>query len=569
MMLFQTGERAHSLATMLANKLPIPSGFIVASQAFEAFVEENDIRESVESILKGQSFDSPKSLKAASTQIRRQILSGEFPTDIAHQILSMYIKLGEPRVMLFPSIALTKKDLENFTSPENALYGYQGDANLFEGIKELWSHFFDPQPLYYRLKHKKDHFTLPFAITVQSFPVAKVSGVMFTDDVTSHTKQTVLLKIVHGEGALIGELDGADYYWIKRGTGDVYKSSTDTQKTRIIFENGEEEQEKIPSSLSKKRKASQDLLVRLAKLAAKLQQHMFFPQQATFSFDGENVALIDTKPAPTHTGSIVAPSPVFTPSSKTMQPDPTKAGLVTLGLLHPLPLAAHAPKFNHISGHLLLESQYILSEFAGELTLQKQRLLTHELKRTISFITTHCKVDHGCIYTFPKAQSSLHHIEAQLTALQEIRQDFPLLPLLLVAETSEAQPYRFWNAQWNTRGFMRSSQIGHALLLNTPASIHELTQNQENGIDAVVVDVDQLDLFMHGGEEHTNKSSITPALMEQLQRILNWCQENGTVALFSSKRPVDYAMLNALAGEISIEWLTSEPLYGHLITQSA
>ncbi len=564
MMKIQTGTRAQSLAAMLAGKLPIPAGFIVAAGAFDAFVEHNEIDDAVEKILEGKSFDSPKDLKAISTQIKKRILSGEFPDDIAKQILTMYVKLGEPRVMLFPSISLSEKDFSSFTPVENTFFGYQGDANLFEGIKELWSHFFDPQPLYYRLKHKKAHFDLPFAITVQTLPIAKVSGVMFTDDLTSHTKQTVLVKIVYGEGALVGELDGADYYWIKRGTGEVYKSSTDAQKTRLIFADGEETHEKVPVTLLKKRKASQELLGLLGKLAHKLQQHSFFPQHASFSYDGKTLSLIETKAAPTHESpppsrAAIKPAPKHS--------EPTSNPLITLGLLHPVTLAAHIPSVSHIQGHLLLQPQYLLSQFDTDLSEQKKRLLVHELKRALTFTAQHCKADHGFIYSFPKTPSSPLHIDAQLVALQEIRQDFPMLPLLLTADPTGTQSYRLWVAQWNIHGFIRSSQIGHALLISTLAGIHTLDENSTIGIDAVVVDVDSLDHFIHGGVVNDAALHAAPALMEQLHRICEWSLQNGIQTIFSSKRAVDYAMLRELAGELSIEWITTDHTYSSVITQ--
>lgn len=561
-MKIQTGSRAHTLSAMLAAKLPIPAGFVIAAEAFDAFVEHNAIDTVVAEALQGKSFDSVKELKSISTQIKKRIRSGEFPDDIAKQILSMYVKIGQPRVILFPSITLAQKDLDSFTPGDTTFFGYTGDANLFEGIKELWSHFFDPAPLYYRLKHKKDHFDLPFAITVQSFPKAKVSGVLYTDDPTSHTKQTVLAKIVFGEGALIGELEGADYYWIKRGTGEVYKSSTDVQKTKIHFAHGEEETERLSKEQSKKRKASALLLEQLGKLANKLQQHAFFPQHAIFSFDGRTVSLIDTKAAPAHTHAPKTAQPVSEQASRSVQTKST--GSVTLGLMHPLTQASHVPTVSHLRGHLYIDPQYLLSQYEENLSEQKKRLLTHEVQRTVSFVAQHCKADHGFVYAFPKTPHSPSHLDAQLLALQVVRKNFPLLPLLLLADTTGTQPYRLWVATWNTHGFVRSSHIGHATLITTPAGVHALDESSSVGLDAVVVDVDRLDHFIHGGSVSDKEIQSTDALMQALQHICTWCNHNGIQAIFSSKRPVDYAMLKSLAADLSIEWVTTDRGYSLL-----
>jgi phosphoenolpyruvate synthase/pyruvate phosphate dikinase len=561
-MKIQTGSRAHTLAAMIAAKLPIPAGFVIAAEAFEAFVEHNAIDTIVSEALHGKSFDSAKELKSISTQIKKRILSGEFPHDIAKQILSMYVKLGEPRVILFPSITLAEKDFDSFTPGDTTFFGYSGDANLFEGIKELWSHFFNPAPLYYRLKHKKAHFDLPFAITVQTFPPAKVSGVLFTDDPTSHTKQTVLVKVVFGEGALVGNFDGADYYWIKRGTGEVYKSSADTQKTKIHFAHGDEEVERLSSVQSKKRKATPLLLEQLGKLANKLQQHAFFPQHATFSFDGRTLSLIDTKAAPAHAHTPRPAAPVPLKASAAARAKQTNS--VTLGLLHPLTQASHLPTVTHLSGHLYIQPQYLLSQYEENLSEQKKRLLIHEVARTVAFVAQHCKADHGFIYAFPKVPNSASHVEAQLQALQDVRQNFPLLPLLLVADTTGTQPYRLWVATWNTHGFVRSSHIRHATLITTPAGVHALDESSSVGLDAVVVDVDSLDHFIHGGGVSDKEIQSTDALVQALQRICTWCDHNGIQAIFSSKRPVDYAMLEQLAADLSIEWITTDRTYSLL-----
>nr|MBP9700414.1 hypothetical protein [Candidatus Woesebacteria bacterium] len=89
----QAGRKGSSLSAMLAAKLPIPPGFIVAAQAFEEFIAFNRLQEEIEQIITQSNAKSPSELAKSSKAIHRLIVHGEFPPELVSQILPMYLKI--------------------------------------------------------------------------------------------------------------------------------------------------------------------------------------------------------------------------------------------------------------------------------------------------------------------------------------------------------------------------------------------------------------------------------------------------------------------------------------------
>ena len=95
----KVGGKNASLGEMirnLANKnIKVPHGFAVTVEAFDAFIEENQLRDKIEKALADVDVSDIVSLRKTGSEIRKQISNGRFPVSVEKAILKSYYRLSE------------------------------------------------------------------------------------------------------------------------------------------------------------------------------------------------------------------------------------------------------------------------------------------------------------------------------------------------------------------------------------------------------------------------------------------------------------------------------------------
>src|SRR5688500_4542604 len=111
----QVGGKAASLARLAAAGLPVPGGFLVTTDAYRRFLEDNALEPLVREAV---ATDDPGQLARAAQTLREALLRGTMPADLAAEIRQAYAELGHPAVAVRSSA--TAEDL-----PERSFAGQQ------------------------------------------------------------------------------------------------------------------------------------------------------------------------------------------------------------------------------------------------------------------------------------------------------------------------------------------------------------------------------------------------------------------------------------------------------------
>ncbi|MEZ4726898.1 MAG: PEP/pyruvate-binding domain-containing protein [Caldilineaceae bacterium] len=95
----QVGGKNASLGEMVRELTPkgiqIPNGFAVTAQAYRAFLQYNELENEISHLLSGLDIHNVDDLLHRTAEIRRAILTGEFPADMRDEILACYHELSE------------------------------------------------------------------------------------------------------------------------------------------------------------------------------------------------------------------------------------------------------------------------------------------------------------------------------------------------------------------------------------------------------------------------------------------------------------------------------------------
>src|SRR5512134_1199421 len=90
----RAGGKGMNLAGLAQAGFPVPPGFIVATEAYRAFVDANRIQDRILAAVKAIAPDDPAGLDSASTQIAALFAQGDIPAGIADAIAAAYHNLA-------------------------------------------------------------------------------------------------------------------------------------------------------------------------------------------------------------------------------------------------------------------------------------------------------------------------------------------------------------------------------------------------------------------------------------------------------------------------------------------
>lgn len=298
------GGKGANLGEMTKSGFPVPPGFIVTSTAYYYFLAENKLRRKIKDILKTTNISDPNQLNQASQRIKKSIIRGKVPSDLAQQIISFYEKLSGAfkHSLVAVRSSGTAEDLPDasFAGQQETFLNVKGEANLINKVRQCWASLFTPRAIFYRQEKKFDHFKVGIAIPIQKMIQSQNSGVMFTIDPITNNKRKIIIEAIYGLGEMIVQGSvSPDHYEVNKSALKITNKLINRQEIQLIKVGSLNKQTKIKTKLQKKQKISNQKIIALAKLGKKLQQHYFFPQDVEWAIEKNKIYLLQTRPITT------------------------------------------------------------------------------------------------------------------------------------------------------------------------------------------------------------------------------------------------------------------------------
>ena len=298
------GGKGASLCRMSRAGLPVPEGFIVRSEMFNAFMEANGLWDYVFEKLGTIDFSSYASLIAVSAEIRRRIIDCPVPQDMAEDIVKHYSKIGSGREPVAVRSSGTAEDLDDasFAGQQETFLFVIGNDDVVKFIKECWASLYNDRAIFYRREKKFDERSISIAVVVQRMVSAQKAGVMFTSNPITNDYNTVVLEAAWGLGeAIVSGIVTPDNLWIDKRTGEVtteYISEKETMVVRLS-ERGGTKEEPVPEELREAPVLTDAERNRLVELARKIEDFYKKPEDIEWAIVDGQVYLLQSRPITT------------------------------------------------------------------------------------------------------------------------------------------------------------------------------------------------------------------------------------------------------------------------------
>ncbi len=299
------GGKGANLGEMTKAGFPVPNGFIVTSEAYYAFLEENNLRDKIAVILNNLDVNNAKELEQASTKVRNIIEHSPVPNEVAKQIFKAYFQLDKsiwknPLVAVRSSATAEDLPTASFAGQQETFLNIKGEANLLEKVRSCWASLFTQRAIFYRQTNKFDHFRVGIAVPVQKMVASDTSGIMFTIDPVTNNKDHVVIEAIYGLGEMIVQgMVTPDHYEVDKKTHEIIQKIPKTQEKKMTRKDGKNVVLALPKKIGEQCKLTDKQILALADLGKRLENHYYFPQDSEWAIENNKIYIVQTRPVTT------------------------------------------------------------------------------------------------------------------------------------------------------------------------------------------------------------------------------------------------------------------------------
>lgn len=294
------GGKGANLGEMTAVGFPVPSGFVLTTRAYDAFVQAHGLQQQIVDLARTVSADDPQSSEVASEKIKQLFLAAEMPADIAEVVMAANDKLGETAVAVRSSA--TAEDLidASFAGQQETYLNVQGKDALLEAVKKCWASLWTARAITYRLKQEIAPDDVSLAVVVQKQIASEVSGVAFSLNPNNNDYDEAVINSNFGLGeSIVSGLVTPDNFVVSKVTGKIIEKQL-ANKEYVLISKADGGMEEITLADPKQASLTDAQVIALTKLVTNVEAHYNLPMDIEWAYADGELYLLQARPITTY-----------------------------------------------------------------------------------------------------------------------------------------------------------------------------------------------------------------------------------------------------------------------------
>ncbi len=280
------GGKGLNLLRMTRAGLPVPTFFVVGTDAYERFVAGLDLGLDR---LAGLGPSDVEQVRVEAARVRDIIEGAALPDELRAAIVAAYRALGDTLKVAARSSA-TLEDLAeaSFAGQQDTVLNLHDEETLLRAVQRCWGSLFTDRAVLYRRQHGFADEGAALAVVVQQMVEPAVSGILFTADPVSQHRGVCSIDASYGLGeALVSGKVNADLYRVEKDSGRVLETRVGDKALGIFaLPAGGTEERPIPDADRARPCLSDAQLAGLVALARTVESHQGAPQDIEWAIDG-------------------------------------------------------------------------------------------------------------------------------------------------------------------------------------------------------------------------------------------------------------------------------------------
>ncbi len=290
------GGKGASLARMVAGGLPVPSGFVVSADAFQAVA--SSLSEHLFDRMAAAGPTGLAALEQACSEARRCVAEAGVPPDTADAVRAAYGRLGDSIAVSVRSSA-TAEDLAeaSFAGQYDTFLNVTGEDAVLEAVVGVWASLYSAHAVAYRLRLGMQASAGSMAVVVQTQIEPDAAGVMFTRDPISGSDDRYLVNAALGlgEGVVTGEAP-TDTFELDASTHAIVRQTIARKDTMLAPVPSGTEKTAPPREKWDLPAMSEQQLARLGAYGKQLVETNGSPQDIEFAVVDPDVFVLQSRP---------------------------------------------------------------------------------------------------------------------------------------------------------------------------------------------------------------------------------------------------------------------------------
>ncbi|MCD6477744.1 MAG: phosphoenolpyruvate synthase [Candidatus Aenigmarchaeota archaeon] len=302
------GGKNANLGEMIRNtKVPVPPGFAITTEAYDYFLEKNELKKKISYLISKLDKKNLKNLVKIGSGVRGLILSGRFPNDLRDEIVKNYKKLSKmfnkKNLAVAVRSSATTEDLgsASFAGQQETYINVKGERQLLNSVKKCMASLFTDRAISYREDKGFDHFKVKLSVGVQKLVFSKSSGVMFSLDPDSGNRNFVYINSSWGLGDYVvqGKVNPDGFFILKPTMTIISKTLGSKNMMEVRSENGVKNKV-VPKRMRKRFSITDDDAIKLAGYCIKIEKHYGRPMDMEWAKDGSGLYIVQARPETVH-----------------------------------------------------------------------------------------------------------------------------------------------------------------------------------------------------------------------------------------------------------------------------
>jgi pyruvate,water dikinase len=307
------GEMIKNLSYLGIN---IPDGFVITSNAYDLFINYNDIANKIDAIINNTDIDNIQELCKNSKIIRNLFYDSNFPKYLEELILHSYNQMSLYSESTLTEVAVrssgTNEDLPDasFAGQQDTYLNVKGHEELLDKIKACFASLYTDRAISYRKTMCVSNTSSKLAICIQKMARSDLgcSGVAFSLDPDTGFNKVIVINSSYGLGELVvsGQIK-PDEFIVSKELGTIIDKKIGNKINKMVY-SLTERTEIVPVAQEEQNKfsLSDDKILLLAKWVKNIEDYYstlynkWCPMDIEWAFDGQELYIIQARPETIH-----------------------------------------------------------------------------------------------------------------------------------------------------------------------------------------------------------------------------------------------------------------------------
>jgi phosphohistidine swiveling domain-containing protein len=292
------GQKAMGLVRLSRIGLAVPPGFCVTKTVLQEHLERNNLIPRLESVVDKLTTAKPQDKGTILADLRKAIIEPPLMDDVRGRIEDEYRALGSDRVAVRSSGTAEDLPGHSFAGQYDSYLGIANIEDCLLAIKQCWASLWTQRAYEYRQRNGFDPLKINMAVIVQSLIDADTSGVIFTVDPMTGSRNRMVVEACFGLGqALVSGKVTPDRFIVDKKSLKLLSQAVSKKKIACTLDrNSTVKEETVTDERASVCCLSKKQVRKLAKLAGRIETQFGGPQDIEWAISQNQIFFLQSRP---------------------------------------------------------------------------------------------------------------------------------------------------------------------------------------------------------------------------------------------------------------------------------